>query len=170
MIVRQATAADRASICGVHRSSARSLGGGFYTHEEIERWVAAMTPDRYTPHIDEMVVAEEHGAVVGFAWLGAEGAIHAVYVAPGAAGKGVGSALLKRVEEIAAGRGQTRVTLDASLNAVPFYERHGFVAEGATSFRPAPDVEIRTTKMSKRISGERASGPERRDKPARSRD
>ncbi len=151
MIVRQAITADRASICGVHRSSARSLGGGFYTHEQVERWVSVMTPDRYTPHIDNIVVAEEHGSIVGFAWLGEDGTIHAVYVAPGAAGKGVGSALLKRVEEIAAERGHQSVTLEASLNAVPFYERHGFVAEGATSFHPAPDVEIRATKMSKRI-------------------
>ena len=151
MIIRPATPADRASICGVHRSSARSLGGGFYTHEEIERWVHALTPDRYTPYIDQISVAEENGAIVGFATLGLDGRIHALYVAPGAAGKGVGSALLKHVERIAAERGQTSVWLEASLNAVPFYEHHGFVAEGPTFVHPAPDVEILATKMTKRI-------------------
>jgi putative acetyltransferase len=152
MILRTATAADRASICGVHRSSARSLGGGFYTHEEIERWVHALTPDRYTTYIDRIVVAEEDGAIVGFAWMGDDGRLHALYVAPGAAGKGVGSALLQQVEQLAAERGLTSVHLEASLNAVPFYERHGFTALGDTTVHPAPDVAIRAIKMSKRLA------------------
>lgn len=150
MNIRQATDHDRASICGVHRSSARSLSG-VYTHDQIERWVSIMTPDRYTPHVDNILVAEEHGSIVGFVWLSDDGYVNAIYVAPAAAGKGVGSALLKRAEEKVIVQGITSLRLDATLNAVPFYERHGFVAEGDSIFRPVAEVEMRSTRMSKKL-------------------
>lgn len=45
--------------------------------------------------------------------------------------RGVGSALLTALMEVARGSGLSRVELNAQLHAMPFYERHGFRAEGA---------------------------------------
>ncbi len=44
--------------------------------------------------------------------------------------RGVGSALLTALMEVARTSGLSRVELNAQLHAMPFYERHGFLAEG----------------------------------------
>ena len=47
-----------------------------------------------------------------------------------ASGDGVGSALLLRLVDAAGARGDARVILNAQVDAMPFYARHGFVASG----------------------------------------
>jgi len=53
-----------------------------------------------------------------------------MYVRPGARGRGVGRAILGRLEDEARGRGVARLMLetgDAQVAAMRFYERAGFV-------------------------------------------
>jgi predicted GNAT family N-acyltransferase len=45
-------------------------------------------------------------------------------------GRGIGSAILLHLMEIARMRGVRTVTLAGQLHAIPFYERHGFTAHG----------------------------------------
>ena len=45
-------------------------------------------------------------------------------------GRGVGSALLKTIIATAESIGMPRVDLDAQVQAIGFYERHGFTVEG----------------------------------------
>ena len=45
-------------------------------------------------------------------------------------GRGVGSALLEAIIGLAHDTGMSRVFLDAQTHAIPFYQRHGFRAEG----------------------------------------
>lgn len=45
-------------------------------------------------------------------------------------GRGVGSAVMSRLIEIALERGIRVITLAAQLHAIPFYERFGFTARG----------------------------------------
>lgn len=48
-----------------------------------------------------------------------------------ARGKGLGAAILQRLVDQAEARGFTRASLNAQVQAIPFYERFGFSAEGA---------------------------------------
>jgi predicted GNAT family N-acyltransferase len=45
-------------------------------------------------------------------------------------GKGVGNALMRLAEQVALEQGLSRLVLDAQIDAVPFYERLGYIAEG----------------------------------------
>jgi len=45
-------------------------------------------------------------------------------------GRGVGSAVLSKLMELARERGVREVSLSGQLHAIPFYERFGFVARG----------------------------------------
>ncbi len=45
-------------------------------------------------------------------------------------GRGVGSLLMRFIEETARAQGFTRLSLDAQCQAIPFYERLGYGAEG----------------------------------------
>jgi len=75
-------------------------------------------------------VAEEDERIAGFAALdAAAGEVTAVYVEPAAWRHGVGRGLLDAVETIARLRGVATARLDASLNAVAFYEAAGWRRE-----------------------------------------
>ena len=74
------------------------------------------------------LVAEEDGALAGFAVLDlASGEVDAVFVDPAHQGRGIALDMLRRLEVLAQERGVQRLFLSASLNAVAFYERAGFM-------------------------------------------
>ena len=74
-----------------------------------------------------MTVAETAGSIVAF--VDAEpGEVTRLYVLPDAAGKGLGKRLLG-LGIAAASRGHDGpIRLEATVNAEPFYRRHGFTA------------------------------------------
>lgn len=77
-----------------------------------------------------LVARAGDGAPVGTARLLAGGKLGRMAVREPFRGQGVGSALVETLVELARDRGETRLVLGAQLQAIPFYERHGFVAEG----------------------------------------
>lgn len=140
--VRDAEPADRPAIRDVHVASVREFAPAAYRDAVVEAWVGVeeRDPASYEVTADEAVflVAADDGDVVGFAELatGADATadydvpgdaeIRAVYVAPDHAGDGVGTALLAELERRGRERGVERVLLTASLNALGFYESHGY--------------------------------------------
>lgn len=66
---------------------------------------------------------------------------------------GIASALMDQVVEIASELGLKELILDAQLHAIPFYERHGFVAEDNVFM----DADIQHRHMRRRLSPQ-ASG------------
>jgi len=64
-------------------------------------------------------------------------------------GQGVGSQILSTLIAEARGMGFQKVSLHAQLHAMPFYERHGFVAEG----EPFDDAGIQHKVMMLDLSG-----------------
>jgi predicted GNAT family N-acyltransferase len=77
------------------------------------------------------VVAEaSDGSVIGTGRLLPDGRIGRMAVADGWRGRGVGRALLDALVAQARSRGMRRVTLNAQVGALGFYERSGFRAHG----------------------------------------
>jgi putative acetyltransferase len=135
ILIRPATLDDRAAIWAVHTSSIRLLCSKSYPASQIERWAGFLTPERYAAVITDgqrrFVVAEIAGRVVGFGQFNPSTAeVEAVYVHPEHAGAGVGGALLRHLEQLADAASLPSLHLTATLNAVPFYERHGFKVTG----------------------------------------
>jgi predicted GNAT family N-acyltransferase len=76
-----------------------------------------------------MVVAEQNGVIVGF--VDAEpGELTRLFVLPTATGVGLGGRLLQAGLEQARRGHEGPIRLEATLNAVSFYERHGFCRKG----------------------------------------
>ena len=91
-----------------------------------------------------------NGELVGFAAVSiARREVRAVYVDPSAAGAGVGARLLQRVERFARALAVPTLHLAATLNAVGFYERHGWTLD-EVSIHPSM---YRCVPMRKRIGG-----------------
>ena len=88
-----------------------------------------------------MFVAETDATVVGFG-QSKPGEVLAVFVEPDSARRGIGSLLLaKALSDAGAGKGAVRV--ESTINAVGFYEGHGFRVLGhGTQRRNDVDVPV----------------------------
>lgn len=125
--IRPATAVDAPRIHELHLASVRTLCASWYAPAIIEGWLSGRSPQRYLQGIaaGAVFVAESDATIIGFC-EGVTGEVRAVFVDPAWTGRGVGKALLLRALQLAATEPLSPVRLEASLNAVAFYERHGF--------------------------------------------
>lgn len=148
--VRDATDDDRIAVSDLHVDSVQELGSEAYDENVVRAWIGDDRDSDGYPIGDadvEFIVAERDGEVAGFGEVGnvdpadypalvdgsddalaATGEIRAVYVHPDHARSGVGTALLAELERRAHRYGFDSLVLTASLNAVPFYEHHGYEA------------------------------------------
>jgi predicted GNAT family N-acyltransferase len=85
--------------------------------------------DEFDP-VSQHVLAWSGERAIGTGRLLPDGHIGRMAVLGEWRGRGVGSALLTALMEVARTSGLSRVELNAQLHAMPFYERHGFRAEG----------------------------------------
>jgi GNAT superfamily N-acetyltransferase len=76
------------------------------------------------------LVAEEEGKLLGTAGL-EENEIVTFFVLPAHQGRGIGSALLRNLEEYARAQHIAELKLDASLTGTPFYAHHGYQQTGS---------------------------------------
>jgi putative acetyltransferase len=132
LLVRAATTGDAEAIYDVHVAAIRDVCGPFYDPEQIAAWTANKEPSGYLEPIAKQVflVGVMDEKVVGFGQLAADaGTVHAMYVRPDRIRQGIGSALLEAIEAAARDRRLARLDLRATINAVPFYERHGYVSD-----------------------------------------
>jgi predicted GNAT family N-acyltransferase len=90
---------------------------------------ADMEWDEFDPQ-SRHVVAMADGVPIGTGRLLPDGHIGRMAVLREWRGKGAGSALLTGLMDIARALGMRRVLLNAQVQALPFYLRHGFQAQG----------------------------------------
>lgn len=82
------------------------------------------------PSTTHLLARAADGSLAGTARLLPGGKVGRMAVREPFRGQGIGSALLETLVALARDRGETRCVLGAQLHAIPFYEKHGFVAEG----------------------------------------
>jgi N-acetylglutamate synthase-like GNAT family acetyltransferase len=151
--IRRAKQEDSEEIRRIHIKAVKELSKGHYTSREIKAWADAEEPEHYKESIrnNEFYVAEEEGAVSGFGILTRNGEIGGVYVKPDVVRRGVGKAILKKLEERAMELGLTSLHLDSSLNAVPFYEGAGYEQQQPAKHSLASGVEMACVRMIKEL-------------------
>jgi GNAT superfamily N-acetyltransferase len=139
-VVRPAAPQDADAIAVVHRDSIWTLAVGAYPQSIMEEWGAPRTGDRYREAMGRavrfFVVVERkgsaNGALLGFSSYAVEGDMHrtAVYVSGAAGRRGIGRALFTAAEGAARDAGAPALTIEAALNAVPFWVAMGFALLG----------------------------------------
>ena len=142
--IRRADASDAESIAAAHLDSIRSIGPRYYEPAIVRDWGGRVEAGLYLRAMGRgeiFFVAIDTGeasrAVLGFSSHHQDGSAHGigVYVRGSAARCGVGSALLRAAEAEARAHGASSLEIDASLAAVDFYARHGFIETGRGSHR-----------------------------------
>lgn len=146
------------SFLDVHHSAVRGIAAKDYSQAVVEDWAPLpITEKRITAFLenpdDEIrLVAEIDGEIVGVGALVLEkNELRACYVAPKAARKGIGSALVMEIEKIAREHGLTNLQLDSSITAEPLYRAHGYkvIAHGEHELRSGQRME--SVKMEKSL-------------------
>jgi len=90
------------------------------------------------------VVYDAQGHAVGTGRLLPDGHIGRMAVREASRGSGVGGAILAALMQQAKERGDPTVMLNAQTHAAPFYQRYGFVQEGAEFMEAGiPHVQMR---------------------------
>ena len=129
---------DALAILEAQRSAVRQTAGFAYSPAIIDEWAPAVIVrervERFQRWIEggkELIVVamQPGGQVIGFGSIvPADSELRAVYVAAAHGNQGVGRAILARLEELARAAGLAELRMDASINAVPFYQANGFIS------------------------------------------
>lgn len=131
--LRRYRVSDAAPTRSVFERAVRQTAAGDYTQAQVEAWaptgLTASEEDAWARAraAAETVVAIEDGEVAGFADLVDDALLDMLYVDPRFARRGIGSALIAHVLDLARSRGAAVIETDASVTARPVFEHHGFV-------------------------------------------
>jgi putative acetyltransferase len=153
-VIRAATARDVPAILDLHRASILALCKGPYSDEQLTQWTAPLSAELYAKLLatHQVLVQERGDELDGFGVLDLQsGLVNATYVAPSRAREGVGSALLAALEQQARARGLARLHLHATLNAIGFYAKLGYIQDGAATNRLPSGVELPCVRMHKQL-------------------
>lgn len=146
---RGGRADDAPALWALRTRCVRELCRSHYPDAVIARWSASPPPPRYPGLIAEggCVVADDvQGRLLGYGILVLQdNEVDALFVAPEQAGKGLGQAVLQRL--LALADPQRDVLLSASLNAVAFYRRAGFLDEGEQAYLHPSGITLEARRM-----------------------
>ncbi|MFN0041773.1 MAG: GNAT family N-acetyltransferase [Alphaproteobacteria bacterium] len=144
--LRPARAEDAAAIVEVTQLSVEGLARGHYSGAQIEGWTRGRDASYYRAAIalGRMHVAELDGRLVGFV-DSVPGEVTRLFILPEIARRGLGRRLME-LGLVEARKGHAgKLRIEATRNAVAFYERFGFAVTGHGIFSRGagnPDIEI----------------------------
>jgi putative acetyltransferase len=134
--IRQATPGDAEAACTLLRRSIEE--GCAPDHgqrpEILQSWLSNKTPQTVATWLSSpsnyAVVAVDGEALAGLALLTQAGKLALCYVLPGQLRSGIGSALMRAVEEQARAWDIGKLFMHSPASASPFFERLGYVNAG----------------------------------------
>lgn len=160
LVLRRAVPSDAAEIWGIRADAVRAGCRDHYPAAIVAALAAEPIPETFPATLGRHYFAAAllEGRIVGFAALKRDpGIVDAVFVRAEGMRQGIGAALLAHVEARARMLGLAALSLKASLNAVPFYERAGYVAGEPARHTTRSGLEIACVHMEKRLAGPAAS-------------
>jgi putative acetyltransferase len=131
MLIRRVRRSDIPQISRLYYETIRRVNSRDYSPEQIRAWAPRVYPDSYWQRRFRryrVFVAEEDGRIAGFAELALSGDIDCFYVHHARQRKGIGAALMARIEREARRQIHGRLRADVSITAEPLFRRLGFKA------------------------------------------
>jgi putative acetyltransferase len=132
LAMRPLLPADVPLLAELFRASIEEAGVEDYSEAQLEAWAsAADDEEEFGARLagELTLVATLEGTAIGFAALADNTRIDMLYVHPAATGQGVGAMLCDALERLAAARGTSELSVDASDTARGFFERRGYAAK-----------------------------------------
>src|SRR6266478_578856 len=139
--LRPFLASDTPLLAEIFRASIAELTTDDYSEAQQAAWMASAG--------DEAAFgARLAGELTLVATIDGADVIDMLYVHPAVAGQGVGAQLCDALEKLAAARGATKLSADASDAALGFFTRRGFVPQRRNSV-PREDEWLANTTVQK---------------------
>jgi putative acetyltransferase len=151
--------ADAPILAAIFRASIEELTEDDYNPSQQDAWAAAADDeDAFAERLASRLtlIATLDGSPVGFAALEGANIVDMLYVHPAVAGQGVGSMLCDALEKLAASRGASHLTVDASDTAREFFQHRGFTAEQRNTVSVGNEWLSNTTMRKKLAAGRTA--------------
>ncbi len=134
-ILRLPEKSDAYAVAKCRRDAIISKAAPYYGGEQARLWADDITPERLARTEQEIeqkdliyILAESDEGIIGFGIVIPErNELRAIYVKPNRAGS-VGSVIMNELLNRSRERKIAFLEMDASVNAVSFYENHGFVS------------------------------------------
>lgn len=133
-VYRRATRTDASDLHDIRRRSILELAPPTMPVAEAQAWAVQLTRAGMEQKLRELEVwvAELDGIVAGWGAIRGDW-LEGLYADPEFAGRGVGAGLLEMFERLMCERGIRAVRAEASSNAMAFYLRRGYRANGPQS-------------------------------------
>jgi GNAT superfamily N-acetyltransferase len=151
---RRAELADLDALWALRTRAIRAACASHYPAAIIDAWCAAPPPEKLPALLAAGggLVEEEAGQLLGYAILDLEtGELDAAFVEPTQQGRGIARRLLAALDAMAIEHGLRRLFLSSSLNAVPAYERAGYVALRRELYPHRSGIQLESVYMEKTI-------------------
>ncbi len=141
MNFRKGTLEDLELIHEIRRAAILGISSKEFSRTECRTWAERRSPEYFAPRVETgavVIVENESGEAI--AWGASVGKrVEGIYVRPECGRRGVGRQLMSELEEQIRERGNSSTRLAASLNAVGFYEKLGYVAlDGVSDSNSVP--------------------------------
>lgn len=152
--IRKAVRGDARAIWDIRRAAIRQGSRGHYPPETVETWAGGDYLESYPDKVsDSHYVATCDGIIVGAGAIELQsGEITAMCVHPEHMGRGIGARIMRHLEVLAKEAGLESVSLDASLNAAPFYRACGFRGEATSTYKSPRGYSLDCIPMRKRLA------------------
>ena len=134
--IRIAASTDAFAACNVLRRSITECCEQDHRNDAaiLDAWLGNKTPQMvanwFSSPTNFSLVAFDGGELVGVALLTGAGKLALCYLLPEARGKGIGKALLTRMEDQACGWGVKALQLHSTAGGAPFFASQGYVEAG----------------------------------------
>ena len=147
--------ADAPILVAIFRASIEELTEEDYNPAQQDAWASAADDEElFGERLGSQltILATLEGSPVGFVSLKGGKLIDMLYVHPVVAGQGVGALLYDAIEKLAAARGASHLSVDASDTSLGFFQRRGFAAQQRNTVSVGNEWLSNTT-MKKQIKG-----------------
>lgn len=133
IIIRPYTETDAPFLAAIYFYTIHKINAKDYSPVQLDAWapVSSLETDGWMRKWQKLIpiVATIDNKVVGFAELESNGHIDCFYCHHEYQGCGIGSALMKEVEESARKNKLSKLFAEVSITAKPFFEAKGFVVK-----------------------------------------
>jgi putative acetyltransferase len=149
---------DAESFLRTLRDSIRGVASADYRPEVIEGWAPDLSEQAVqrvldNPEREIRVLAELDGEVVGLGSIvPKDNQLRACYVSPAGIRKGIGTAIVNRLEELAREHAVRHLELHATVTAQPFYEHLGYTSKQRITHTTSGGIKMDAVYMIKSLS------------------
>ena len=151
--IRRATVNDAQTAFDIRRLAIRHQCIGAYTEQQMLDWTKGTAEDGYDTLMAKhfyLVCTEGEPVATGMLDL-EQHEIGAIFIRPDFMQRGLGKRVLFFLEDLARELGLAEVCLDATLNAVDFYRRCGYIGEGSAIYQSPSGLQLACVPMVKKL-------------------